>query len=169
MNKTLIVAVVFCLPLLTWMKPSYASTNFDVFKALALPNSSEQIWVISRIKGTATAYYAPREKEERARGRSYKQAVLLNGQGGKTATGKKPRIGTLSANLKKYPPNTWLRITNVRTGERLAGVVEDTGYAMQHNSRHIDIFIGVGQKGCDRALTWGRQDAIIEKIQLALY
>lgn len=159
-----LVAAVFCFPQPGWAKPVSANFQYKMFREIALPNSSEQIWVVGKCNGVATSYYSSDARQKKFATGSYIKDLILNGKGGKTNCGKKPRVGTLSANYKKYPPGTWLRISRLDTGEVVAGVVEDTGKKMKQNARHVDIYMGKGEKALYRSLAWGKQNVVIEKI-----
>ncbi|MEI8361308.1 MAG: hypothetical protein WCG01_04220 [bacterium] len=166
MIKTLIVAVVFCLPLLACPKPSGAYIHPEIQWRITSLNSVKDIRVVKRLKGVATGYYAPKKGQRTYNSGSYKKEVILNGKGGETITGVRPQIGTISANLKQFPPRTILRITDKETGQQYVGMVEDTGEAMKRSSSHIDLFMGEGQKGLDLAKNWGKRKVEIEVIKL---
>lgn len=65
---------------------------------------------------------------------------------GKTASGKKAKMGTIAADTKKYPFGTVMYIPGYGYGE-----VQDVGGAIK--GEHIDLFF----KDHKAALNWGRQ------------
>jgi len=164
---SLVAAMFFCFPLLL-ARPVPVNANIDpeVRQGIVLLKSVKGIRVVRRLAGIATGYYSPQKGQKKYACGSYVKEVQLNGKGGETATGGKPRIGTISANLKLFPPKTLLRITDTKSGRQVYGVVEDTGSAMIRNQRHVDIWMGEGQMGLNESVEWGKRAVVIEVIKL---
>lgn len=170
MIKTLIVAVVFCLPQLAWTVPCSANAEYELFKVAALPKSFDKVWVVDPSMGITTSYYSPERNQGKYATGSYEGDVKLNGGGKITNCGTRPQKGLLSADLKKYPEGTRLKITSFKTGKVIYGQVQDSGKAMRDAAKkkrvHVDAYMGRGRKGLDMALAWGKQNVLIEVIIL---
>jgi 3D (Asp-Asp-Asp) domain-containing protein len=179
MKRLSLVALVFCLPLL--LEPHFAGQaqsrveknpeQIQTASEQSLPphnplKAGKKVKVVKKINGIATGYYGPRKNQARYATGNYRKEVRLNGSGEYTAIGVKPRLGTISANFRRFPPGTILRIKDLATGHQVIGVVEDTGDAMKRNSRHIDIYMGEGERGLDKSVAWGKRKVVIEQVRL---
>ncbi|MBU1992783.1 MAG: peptidoglycan-binding protein [Patescibacteria group bacterium] len=102
-----------------------------------------------------TAYYSPLEGQERYVTGSYESDIRLNGRGTNGADGTPVYPGMIAA-PKTYPFGLKLRIPGIGTV-----AVHDRGGAIVHAGEknqdydRLDVWMGYGDKGLDRALNWG--------------
>ncbi len=96
-----------------------------------------------------TTYYAPIKGQSDYALGSYKKDVRMNGKGVETSSGTKPEIGTIAADPAHYRRGTILIVP-----EYGIGIVEDTGFAIR-GKKHVDLFMGKGEKGLKSARKWG--------------
>jgi peptidoglycan hydrolase-like protein with peptidoglycan-binding domain/3D (Asp-Asp-Asp) domain-containing protein len=126
-----------------------------------------------------TAYYSPLPNQQKYTTGSYEAEIRLNGSGVNGASGRPVFPGMIAA-PKNYPFGTKMEIPGV-------GVVsvQDRGGAIvnagQRNYAHdrLDIWMGYGDAGLQRALSWGKRtvsvtvygvnDSINEAIKLPGY
>lgn len=120
-----------------------------------IPSSpAEQYDVIKTVEVLATKYIKPKREDYETK-KDYLNAIKINGKGEETATGTKPRIGTIAANLNRFPEGTLVRI---EAADIPLGIIEDTGATMRKNSNCIDIF-SVSKKDAEQ---WGRKLVTME-------
>ena len=101
----------------------------------------------------ATAYYGPLPGQNEYATDSYRGDIEINGTG-VTRSGKEVRVGHIAADWSVLPEGTEVYVPGYGDG-----VVEDTGGAIQ--GKRIDLFMGYGQEGLERALEWGRRTVTI--------
>ena len=89
---------------------------------------------------------------------SYSREVRFNGQG-ITASGKSVRVGYAAADRKIFPFGTILYVPG-----HGSVVVEDTGGRIK--GRRLDIFVGIGDAGRERAQKWENQILRISVLRL---
>ncbi|MDD3145322.1 MAG: 3D domain-containing protein [Candidatus Gracilibacteria bacterium] len=102
-----------------------------------------------------TAYYSPLPGQDRYTTGSYEGDIRLNGGGKKAASGKEVFAGLLAA-PKNYNYGTKIYLEGIGVGD-----VQDRGGAIVnagergHEYDRIDIWMGYGDEGLNRALKWG--------------
>lgn len=112
---------------------------------------------IKEVEVIATAYYKPLKNQKKFYLGNYKKETKMNGRG-ITYSGKKAKIGTVAADLTIFPLGTEMFIPGYGFG-----VVEDVGRKIKGN--RIDVFIGYGQEGLEKALFWGKRKIKIQIIE----
>jgi len=112
------------------------------------------------VKLEVTAYYKPlpRPRQKKFVTGSYRREIRLNGSG-ITSTGKPVCVGYAAADPKFFPPGSILDVPG-----HGCVVVEDTGGRIK--GKRLDIFVGVGDVGREKAINWGRQTLHIRILQL---
>jgi peptidoglycan hydrolase-like protein with peptidoglycan-binding domain/3D (Asp-Asp-Asp) domain-containing protein len=111
----------------------------------ALPNEGKtQVFLVS-------AYYSPLPNQEAYVRGSYEADIRLNGKGVAGADGTPVYVGMLAA-PKSYPFGTQIFIPGLGIG-----TVHDRGGAILElgNVHRIDVWMGYGDDGRKRALSWG--------------
>ena len=101
------------------------------------------------MKGYGTGYFGPLRKDYKSK-TAYLEAIKMNGEGKETKSGTKPKIGTIAADVSKYPFGTTIFIPEIN----FWGTVEDIGPKVK-GKKHIDIFCGHGKKAEKIANSWG--------------
>ncbi|MDD3793942.1 MAG: hypothetical protein PHI37_03960 [Candidatus Gracilibacteria bacterium] len=102
-----------------------------------------------------TAYYSPLPGQERYLKGNYEAEIRLNGKGIKGASGKEVFPGMIAA-PRNYAFGTKIYLDGVGIGS-----VEDRGGAIVnsgergHEYDRLDIWMGYGDEGLQRALKWG--------------
>ncbi|MFA5916826.1 MAG: 3D domain-containing protein [Candidatus Gracilibacteria bacterium] len=111
---------------------------------------SNKIEVIKKVDLVITGYYSPLPNQKKYVTGSYEKEIALNGDGVGMASGKKVFIGAIAA-PKKYDFGTKIYIEGYGVG-----VVEDRGgKVIDDNHTKIDIWMGYGDEGLQRAINWG--------------
>ncbi len=118
-------------------------TVFTFSLVVYLENQEETMMVL------ATAYYAPLPNQSHYATGSYSGDIRLNGTG-ITKSGKVVEVGHIAADWSVLPQGTIVYVPGYGRG-----VVEDIGSAIIGN--RIDVFMGYGEEGLDKALQWGRR------------
>lgn len=114
----------------------------------------------NEIKLEVAAYYKPLPKPRQkifVTG-SYRREVRLNGSG-ITATGKPACVGHAAADPKILPMGSMLEVP----GHGLV-VVEDMGGRIK--GKRLDIFVGEGDAGRERAMDWGEKILDVKILRL---
>ena len=106
-----------------------------------------------RLTVLATAYYGPLPNQSSYATGSYRGDIRMNGTG-ITKSGEDVRIGHIAADWDVLPQGTEVYVPGYGDA-----VVEDIGGAIQ--GKKIDLFMGHGQEGLERALEWGRRTVTI--------
>lgn len=131
-----------------------------------------------------TAYYSPLPGQQHYVTGSYESDIRLNGRGTNGADGTPVYAGMIAA-PKTYPFGTKLSIPGIgmtavhdRGGAIVKGKGDDSNLSGPKYDR-LDIWMGYGDKGLTRALSWGFRtveatvygvdDSIAESIELAGY
>lgn len=132
-------------------------TNFLLFFFLLFPSSLKTILPSQKIipfqKFLVTAYYTPEKNQKKYYTGSYSKEIKLNGRG-KTCLGKIATFGTIAADLKILKPGTKIFIPGYGVG-----VVRDCGKKIK--GKKLDIWMGKGEKGLNKALNWGKRYVLI--------
>ncbi|MDP2103289.1 MAG: peptidoglycan-binding protein, partial [Candidatus Gracilibacteria bacterium] len=108
-------------------------------------------------KFVTTAYYSPLPNQSFYLRGSYEADVRLNGRGTHGASGKAVYQGMLAA------PKTYMFGTQIYFPDFGIGTVDDRGGAIVsagsrgYDADRIDIWMGEGEEGLKRALTWGKR------------
>lgn len=114
------------------------------------------------LRVVSTAYYAPLPNQSQyAHGvgwKAYVKDMKLNGRGIATYTGKRPKVGHIAADPRVLPFGTVVRIPGYGVG-----VVEDMGEDIK--GHRIDLFMGHGEKGLLKAVSWGKKPVVIEVLE----
>lgn len=131
------------------LKTSLSSANNAIKQELKYPK--RVMW--------ASAYYKPSPNQKKFRLGNYKAEVFMNGSGKRTSTGKEPRYGIIAASKKDFLPGSILRVDGYGYC-----TVEDSGKAVTRN--RIDLFMGVGDEGRQKAVQWGVRKVNVEIVQL---
>ncbi len=165
MKNLLIIAAVFCLPLVL---PDLVFANIPSEYRQRSHHAPKKKSIKSVI-GWMTHYYGPERGQRKYKHGSYKKEVRNCGTGKETASGTKPQAGkTISVNSDVFPYGSVLRITNLKTGKSFIGIAEDTGQTMQEfdDGSWIDRFTGHGDEGLTATFVGGKQPVLIELLQL---
>ncbi len=109
------------------------------------------------IKVRASAYYGPIEGQRNYKTGSFEGDVRLNGDG-VTKTEKQAQVGYIAADWDILPEGTKVQIPGYGKA-----VVEDIGGAIE--GYKIDLFMGYGDQGLEKALQWGVRTVEIEIIE----
>lgn len=107
---------------------------------------------------TISAYYSPIEGQERYVTGSYAGDIRLNGSGVNSADGTPVYPGMIAA-PKSYAFGTKMNIPGiglVAVHDR-GGAIVHAGERGQHYDR-LDVWMGYGDKGLNRALNWGKRN-----------
>ncbi|MDD2907421.1 MAG: 3D domain-containing protein [Candidatus Gracilibacteria bacterium] len=102
-----------------------------------------------------TAYYSPLPGQDKYTTGSYEGDIRLNGGGKRTASGKGVFAGLMAA-PRNYAYGTKIYLEGIGVGS-----VEDRGGAIVnsgergHEYDRIDVWMGYGDEGLQRALKWG--------------
>lgn len=108
-------------------------------------------------KFIVTAYYSPLPGQSLYLRGSYEADIRLNGNGTNGASGKEVFAGMLAA------PKTYAFGTRIELSGIGIGIVEDRGGAIVkagergYDADRIDIWMGAGEEGLVRALTFGKR------------
>lgn len=121
----------------------------------ALKSAIKQKRVVKKITVTAFAYYRPLRGQKKYATGSYKKEIRLNGKGEETSTGTRPKIGTVAADPRFIPLGTTIWIPGYGEAK-----VEDTGGAIK--GEKIDLFMGEGDRGREKAVQWGKKILLVE-------
>ena len=115
---------------------------------------------LKKVEIEVTAYYKPlpKPKQKKFATGSYRREIRLNGSG-TTATGKPARIGYAAADPRIFPFGSVLEVP----GHGWV-VVEDTGGRIK--GKRLDIFVGVGDVGLERAIDWGKRTLYVRVLRL---
>lgn len=104
-----------------------------------------------------SAYYSPAPGQENYATGSYESDIYLNGNGTNGADGTEVYPGMIAA-PKKYPFGTKMNIPGVgvvAVHDRGGAIVEEGKNGFEHD--RLDIWMGYGDKGLERALSWGKR------------
>lgn len=124
-------------------------------KELAL-KMTEQIETVRKM--VVTAYYGPLPGQRRYASGSYETDITLNGKG-EITSGRKdlkkhfkesPRIGIAAADTNVFAYGTRIFVPGYGIAE-----VWDTGSAITQD--RLDVFLGWGEEGLEKACQWGKQ------------
>ncbi len=107
---------------------------------------------------TATAYYGPVRGQRNYTTGSYAGDIRLNGDG-LTKTEKEAQVGHIASDWNVLPRGSEVYVPGYGRA-----VVEDIGGAIQ--GKRIDLFMGYGDQGLEKALAWGIREVEIEIIDL---
>lgn len=123
-----------------------------------------------------TAYYSPLPGQSYYLRGSYEADIRLNGNGTHGASGKPVYVGMLAA-PKHYQFGTVIHLEGLGTGtvDDRGGAIVKAGERGQEHDR-IDVWMGEGEAGLRRALSWGKRtvrgtvfpDAPAESVSLKL-
>ena len=104
-----------------------------------------------------TAYYSPLPNQNRYLMGTYEADLRLNGNGTHGASGKPVYVGMLAA-PKHYEFGTAIHLEGLGTGtvDDRGGAIVKAGDRGQEFDR-IDVWMGQGDEGLKRALSWGRR------------
>ena len=104
-----------------------------------------------------SAYYSPLENQKKYVTGSYKGDIRLNGDGVHGADGSNVHPGMVAA-PKSYPFGTKMKIPGIGTVEvhDRGGAIVNAGQRHQAFDR-LDVWMGSGDAGLQRALHWGRR------------
>ncbi len=105
------------------------------------------------VKLEVTAYYKPLPKQKKFVTGSYRREIRLNGSG-TTSTGKPVRIGYAAADPRIFPFGSVLAVPG-----HGRVIVEDMGSRIK--GKRLDIFVGVGDVGREKAMDWGKKMLLI--------
>lgn len=132
--SVLLIALVFCGYGL--LSPQELAQGFE--------NGQKQMFLVS-------AYYSPLPGQSRYLRGNYEAEIRLNGRGTNAADGTPVYPGMLAA-PKSYAFGTKIEIPGLGVG-----VVHDRGGAIREKDGYhrIDVWMGRGEEGLDRALQWG--------------
>ncbi|MDD3302193.1 MAG: 3D domain-containing protein [Candidatus Gracilibacteria bacterium] len=112
--------------------------------------TNKKIKIIKEINLVVTGYYSPLPNQESYITGSYEDEIRLNGDGVGMASGKKVYTGAIAA------PKTYDFGTKIYIDGYGVGVVEDRGGAIiDDEDTRIDIWMGAGDEGLQRAKNWG--------------
>ena len=113
---------------------------------------------LKKVKLEVTAYYKPRPRQKKFATGSYRREIRLNG-GGITASGKSVCIGYAAADPRIFPFGSVLEVP----GHGWV-VVEDTGGRIK--GKRLDIFVGEGDTGREKAMDWGERVILVKVLRL---
>jgi 3D (Asp-Asp-Asp) domain-containing protein len=102
----------------------------------------------------ATAYYGVLPNQSSYTTGSYKGDIKLNGTG-ITKSGKPVKVGHIAAEWSILPEGTRVYVPGYGDA-----VVEDIGPAIK--GKRIDLFMGYGEEGLEKAIKWGKRSVKIE-------
>jgi peptidoglycan hydrolase-like protein with peptidoglycan-binding domain/3D (Asp-Asp-Asp) domain-containing protein len=156
-----------------------STTSFDSAFAESLDGNSEDASSPETMTFTISAYYSPLPCQNKYTTGSYEGDIRLNGGGVRGADGTAVYPGMIAA-PKSYQFGTKMDIPGVGLV-----AVHDRGGAIKSYSGangvydRLDIWMGYGDKGLQRALNWGKRnvdvvvyginDSIVEQISLPGY
>ncbi|MFA5855107.1 MAG: peptidoglycan-binding protein [Candidatus Gracilibacteria bacterium] len=129
--------------------------SVDEGGAVTAPSDMEAYYTVTTF--TITAYYSPLSGQEHYLTGSYEGDIYLNGNGTNGADGTQVYPGMVAA-PKSYPFGTKMYIPGVGLV-----AVHDRGGAIKHAGERgneydrLDIWMGSGDSGLNRALTWGKR------------
>jgi 3D (Asp-Asp-Asp) domain-containing protein len=106
-----------------------------------------------------TAYYKPLPKQKKFVTGSYRREIRLNGSG-TTATGKPVRIGHAAADPRVFPFGSILEVPG-----HGRVIIEDVGSRIK--GERLDIFVGVGDVGREKAMDWGKKTLLVTVLDRA--
>ncbi|MFA6090586.1 MAG: peptidoglycan-binding protein [Candidatus Gracilibacteria bacterium] len=138
--KNIIITLIFA-QLFTIISPVFAEEK---------TSSSNQKFIV-------TAYYSPLPDQSFYLKGSYKADILLNGNGTHGASGKEVYPGMLAG------PKTYAFGTQVYLEGLGIGTIDDRGGAIVssgsrgYDADRLDIWMGQGEEGLKRALSWGKR------------
>ncbi|MCP4522682.1 MAG: hypothetical protein GY828_00520 [Candidatus Gracilibacteria bacterium] len=137
---------------LTAIKEDYPS-QFEQYKFILeqeKPAEGERYFYV-------TAYYSPIKGQRRYTTGSFAGDVRLNGSGIRTASNKKVFSGLL-AGPKNYSFGTKIELEGIGVGavEDRGGAIVNAGERGFEHDR-IDVWMGYGDEGLERALKWGKR------------
>ncbi len=114
-----------------------------------------------------TAYYSPLPDQKRYLKGTYEADIRLNGNGTHGASGKPVYPGMLAA-PKHYPFGTAIKLEGLGVGvvDDRGGAIVKAGERGQSHDR-IDVWMGYGDEGLARALSWGRRTVQGDVIAIA--
>ena len=113
---------------------------------------------LKKIEIVVTAYYKPLPKQKKFITGSYRRDIRLNGSGA-TATGKPVCVGYAAADPRIFPFGSILEVPG--HGQV---VVEDTGGRIK--GWRLDIFVGEGDAGREKAIDWGEKTLYVTVLRL---
>ena len=146
--KSVIVAVFF---LLLLFPSSLATTSIEGrLPKQGMPEKQVELEV--------TAYYEPLPKQKKFITGSYRREKRLNGSD-TTSTGKSVCVGHAAADPRIFPFGSILEVP-----DHGRVIVEDTGGWIR--GRRLDIFVGIGDGGRERALEWGERVLRVKVLRL---
>lgn len=125
------------------------SSNCELKSTLDLSKANKK-----QISMTVTAYYSPQRGQKKYTKGSYEAEIRMEGKGVSTATGDTPVPGTIAADPRYYPFGTPMSVPGYGYG-----VVNDVGGAIKGN--HIDVWVGCGDKGREKAEAWGAKRLVV--------
>lgn len=170
------VSLAVALIIMSWLPASLSRAKIPPAVTTHRPKSPKYIAIERFTDMTSTAYYSPEKGQKRyskkpnGQMRTYWEEIRLQGEGKVTASGHRPRIGTIAVNKGRFPYGSILRVWQKnKTGKYeviFIGIAEDTGETMINNKWHIDIYMGKGELGLARAEKFDvRHDLIVEVLQ----
>ena len=110
------------------------------------------------IRVKVTAYYKPQPKQKKFITGSYRREIRFNGLD-KTSTGKFVCIGYAAADPRIFPFGSILEVPD---HGRI--IVEDTGGRIK--GKRLDIFVGEGDTGREKAMEWGKRMLRVKILRL---
>lgn len=136
-----------------WLSTEPAESSTDIM-AFALEAESAPVIVekepeYETVIFTISAYYSPVQGQSRYVTGSYAGDIRLNGSGVNGADGTPVFPGMIAA-PPNYPFGTKMHIPGIGTV-----AVHDRGGAIKGN--RLDVWMGYGDKGLQRALSWGKR------------
>ncbi len=124
-----------------------------LFSIVFFLGSSVEVYASYTDEYTITAYYSPLPGQSFYITGSYDGDRKLNGNGTNGACGKQVYPGLIAA------PSTFEFGTKIDIPGFGTGSVCDRGGAIQN--KRLDIWLGFGQEGLERAMTWGKRTVSI--------
>lgn len=130
------------------------------FFSIFSPVFADETSSMEKKKFIVTAYYSPLPNQSFYLKGSYEADIRLNGNGTHGASGKAVYIGMLAA------PKTYAFGTKVYLEGLGVGTVDDRGGAIVssgsrgYDADRLDIWMGHGEEGLRRALSWGKRSVM---------
>lgn len=127
------------------------------FSTALTPAFAKEESSVEKKKFIVTAYYSPLPDQSFYLKGSYEADLRLNGNGTHGASGKEVYPGMLAA------PKTYTFGTKIYLEGLGIGTVDDRGGAIVssgsrgYNADRLDVWMGQGEEGLRRALSWGKR------------
>lgn len=153
MKKITSILIVFCLLFLNLIPVAIVKANQDVINIDA-PETSEPFYADTFI---ISAYYSPLPGQNKYATGSYEGDIRLNGNGTNGADGTQVYPGMIAA-PSKYAFGTKMHVPGigiVAVHDR-GGAIVSAGERSNAHDR-LDVWMGFGEAGLIRALTWGKR------------